>query len=167
MNPMKNLFKRALPSLMLAAGLLFPAAALTEEAAPPVPVGDRDAFEKRYIACVLSGLQDNCFITVFSGRFFSPPGEGATLIYDAIKAKMQGANVRKVHTLEKTVKAELVDIRTYLLELSGDAGFIGFYVVFRRKGDEWYVYEFALDRSEDFIRGLLNLPVPPADPTAR
>ncbi|MDR2031121.1 MAG: hypothetical protein LBP86_02425 [Azoarcus sp.] len=165
---MKALFKRALSSLMLiAAGLLLSVAAAAAEEAVPVPVGDRDAFEKRYIACILSGLQDNCFITVFSGRFFSPPGEGATLIYDAIKAKMQDVSVRKVHTLEKAVKADLVDIRTYLLELSGDAGFIGFYVVFRRKGDRWYVYEFALDRSEDFIRGLLNLPVPPADPMAR
>lgn len=139
----------------------FSAAALAEDA-PPVPVGDREAFEARYLQCILAGLQDDCFITVFAGHFFSSPGEGAEQIYDSIKAKMRGLRVRKVHALGKEVKADLVDVRTYLLELDKEQGFIGFYVVFRRGGDVWYVYEFAMDRSEDFIRAILGLPTPPA-----
>ncbi|MDR0703320.1 MAG: hypothetical protein LBF61_13140 [Azoarcus sp.] len=148
------------------AALVFSAAALAEDA-PPVPVGDKDAFEARYVQCILSGLQDNCFITVFAGHFFSSPGEGAKRIYDSIKAKMQGLRVRKVHTLEKKVKADLVDVRTYLLELDREQGFIGFYVVFRRggNGNDWYVYEFAMDQSEDFIRAILGLPAPPPPAT--
>ncbi|MDR2093630.1 MAG: hypothetical protein LBP58_10030 [Azoarcus sp.] len=145
--------------------LVLSAGALAEDV-PPVPVGDKDAFEARYVQCILSGLQDNCFIAVFAGHFFSSPGEGAKQIYDSIKAKMQGLRVRKVHVLEKTVKADLVDVRTYLLELDREQGFIGFYVVFRRggKGNDWYVYEFAMDQSEDFIRAILGLPAPPPPP---
>ncbi|MDR3212846.1 MAG: hypothetical protein LBT71_02845 [Azoarcus sp.] len=146
--------------LVFFAGLFFSAAALAEDA-PPVPVGDKDAFEARYVKCILSGLQDNCFITVFAGHFFSSPGEGAKQIYDSIKTKMRGLRVRKVHVLGKEIKADLVDVRTYLLELDRDQGFVGFYVVFRRGGDAWYVYEFAMDQSEDFIRALLGLPTPP------
>ncbi|MDR1229146.1 MAG: hypothetical protein LBK55_09070 [Azoarcus sp.] len=142
------------------AALMFSAVALAEDA-PPVPVGDKDVFEARYVNCILSGLQDDCFITVFAGHFFSSPGEGAKRIYDSIKAKMQGLHVRKVHTLEKRVKADLVDVRTYLLELDREQGFIGFYVVFRRGGNNWYIYEFAMDQSEDFIRAILGLPAPP------
>ncbi|MDR1424137.1 MAG: hypothetical protein LBI92_06000 [Azoarcus sp.] len=154
---MKVLLKHGLSVL---ASLIFSAAALAEDA-PPVPVGDKDAFETRYVNCILSGLQNNCFITVFAGHFFSSPGEGAKQIYDSIKAKMKGLRVRNVHTLEKKVKADLVDVRTYLLELDRDQGFIGFYVVFRRGGNDWYIYEFAMDQSEDFVRAILGLPAPP------
>ncbi|MDR1660835.1 MAG: hypothetical protein LBR95_00150 [Azoarcus sp.] len=154
---MKTLLKHGLGAL---AALCFSAAALAEDAAP-LPVGDKDEFESRYIQCILSGLQDNCFIAVFAGRFFSSPGEGAKQIYDSIKAKMQGLRVRQVHTLGKEIKADLIDVRTYLLELDREQGFIGFYVVFRKGDDAWYVYEFAMDQSEDFIRALLGLPASP------
>jgi hypothetical protein len=156
---MKTLF-RYVPAFL--AGLLF-SVTVTAAEADATPVGDRDAFENNYIACIMSGLQDNCFITVFSGRFFAPPGEGAKQIYDAIKTKMQGVRVRKVHIVGKGVKASVVDVRTYLLELDNDQGFIGFYVVFRKRADNWYVYEFALDRSEVFIREIMGIPTPPPE----
>jgi hypothetical protein len=160
---MKTLF-RYIPAFL--AGLLF-SASVTAAEADAMPVGDRDTFENSYIACIMSGLQNNCFITVFSGRFFAPPGDGATQIYDSIKKKLQGIRVRKVHIVGKGVKAGVVDVRTYLLELDNDQGFIGFYVVYRKRGDNWYVYEFALDRSEDFIRSILGIPTPPPEAPAQ
>ena len=133
------------------------AAPVMAQQAKPQPVGDRDVYEREYTKCIAQGFADSCFITVFAGHFYAPPRNTA-LVYKAMMAKMSGVKVVKVHPIQKRVTANLVDVRTYLLELK-DGSFMGFYIMFRRMGSGWYIVEFGLEKDDDFIRSILGVPI--------
>jgi hypothetical protein len=149
--------------LAFLAGLILSGVAMAGE---PVPIEDRDAFEKEYLECFKSGLKDNCFISVFSGHLDQNVKEpekslnkANTYYLDVIRISPGSApgSVYKIHPLNKEMRAGIFDSRSYLIERF-NGGLLGFYVVFRKLKGNWYVFAYAMDESEDFVLKLINLP---------
>ncbi|GHT97677.1 hypothetical protein AGMMS49545_24110 [Betaproteobacteria bacterium] len=95
-------------------GLLFTIAAMASE---PVPIEDKDAFEKQYIDCIESGAKNDCLVSIFSNHFdpqFKNPGEIVDGFNKYYQEKMTLPPVYRVHVIEKTIKAEVFDNRSYL-----------------------------------------------------
>jgi hypothetical protein len=149
--------------LGLLAGLFLSAAALASES---VPIEDRDAFEKEYLACIMSGAKDGCVAAVFSGHLdqsFEKPEEFLKKIDTSLSNFVfGGSTIYKIHPLDRTMRAGIFDSRSYLVERSGGA-LAGFSVVFRKIEGEWYVFGISVDKSHAFVLRLLNLPTLPAE----
>ncbi|MDR1349321.1 MAG: hypothetical protein LBJ59_00815 [Zoogloeaceae bacterium] len=153
---MKTWFKY---SLGLSASLIFLSGTTTAMASEPIPIGNRDAFEKQYINCIESGLKDKCFVSIFSGHLtpnIKNAEEGLNNLNEIyLKNQMAGSPVYKVHAIDKTMRAGVFDSRTYLIERF-DGSFIGCYIIFRNIQEKWYVYAFRMQESDEFIRKLLD-----------
>jgi hypothetical protein len=163
---MKTGFKRG---LILLAGLIFSVAAMANEPVPiePMPVEDRDAFEQEYIACIMSKLGKDCLVSLFSGHFGNPNGNYRIAeINEGFKKLLDSDSIRVVRIipLEKVTRANYFDSRTYLIEYTNDKVpadrllVMGAYLVFGRINRFWYVYEFHINNTENFVRRLINLP---------
>jgi len=128
------------------------------------PVEDKDAFEKQYIECIMSGLKNKCFSALFSGHFSPEAEDRAPYISQATKSLYmfdgfanQLGSVYQVHLLDKIMRANVLDSRTYLIEHSNNR-FSGAYISFIRVKGEWYVISFNISDSDEFVKKLLKLP---------
>lgn len=145
----------------LLAGLFF----CTALAGEPVPIEDRDAFEKQYIECLMSGLKDDCLVSVFSGRIDKSVKNSEEAIrqsntyYRDILQISPGA-VYKIHPLDKIVRAGMFDSRTYLIEYDSD-GLLLFCIIFIKRKENWYVGAYNMFSEDKEIFDALNLPFSP------
>ncbi|MDR2165466.1 MAG: hypothetical protein LBO79_07590 [Zoogloeaceae bacterium] len=143
--------------LILLAGLIFSVAAMANE---PVPIEDRDAFEKEYLACLKTGLRNKCFSTLFSSHldYNFKDLEVLGRIDDLSANQLADCPpVYDVHVVDKILRGGVLDSRTYLIECS-DRSFVGVYVNFRKTRNEWYVSAFSVWGSDEFIKKILKLP---------
>ncbi|MDR3055027.1 MAG: hypothetical protein LBU53_06440 [Zoogloeaceae bacterium] len=144
--------------LGVVAGLLFSVAALAGES---VPIEDKDAFEKQYLDCIVSGARDNCLVSIFSNHL-DPQFTNQDVIVDRFsryyQEKMATPSVYKVHLIEKTIKAEVFDNRSYLIERD-NGSLVGFYVSFRSIKDKWFVFTFKVSNTEEYVFKLLGMPI--------
>jgi hypothetical protein len=147
--------------LGLLAGLAFSAVA----AAASEPIKDRDAFEKKYIECITSGLKNKCLSALLTGHFI-PDAEGHSPFIHQTVAQLQKieeladqfGNVYQVRPLDKIIRADTWDSRTYLTEHS-NGRFSGAYLCFTRVKGEWYVSSFRINTKKEFLREILKLQV--------
>jgi hypothetical protein len=144
--------------LSLLVGIFLSAMAMASE---PMPIKDKDAFEKQYIECFMSGLKDNCFISTFSGHLSPLVKDGEDTLIKVhndtyLKNGISDFPILGVHPLDKTVRAEIFDGRTYLIENS-KGNIWGLSVVFGRINGKWYLHSLYLSSSEAFIAKLLNM----------
>jgi hypothetical protein len=146
--------------LAFLAGLILSGVAMAGE---PVPIEDRDAFEKQYIECFMSGLKDNCFISVFSGhldRTIKNPTETLNKLNSYyLSIQKRHSSIYKIHALDKTIRAGVFDNRTYIVEHSNET-LIGFNVIFVNRKGNWYAYSISMkdNDNDEFLYEILNLP---------
>jgi hypothetical protein len=147
--------------LSLLAGIFLSATAMASE---PVPIEDRDAFEKQYIACIMSGAKNNCYASLVSKHLDPSLKKTDTLILSLEKVNWicQGkteklSSVYEVHAIDKIIRGGVVDSRTYLIECS-NGDFIGAYMNFRKVNGKWYIFAYSINSSNEFIQKLLKLP---------
>ena len=143
-------------------GLFFSVVAMASE---PVPIEDRDAFEKQYIACLIAEAKENCFVLLFSDHLDTKIKNASEVIRDTNKYWMEvleTCHPYTVHVLDKTVRANAFEGRAYLIECS-DGSIRGTYVNFRKIREGWYVFGFRLTNSDESMRRLLNIPTLPID----
>ncbi|GHT97636.1 hypothetical protein AGMMS49545_24070 [Betaproteobacteria bacterium] len=108
-------------------GLLFSVAAMASE---PVPIEDRDAFEKQLITCISSDLKSNCIASLFSAHFdpaFKDRDNTVSYVNNSVKNDMENCSVYKVHVVNRVLKADLFDNRSYVIECS-NVTFFGLYI---------------------------------------
>jgi hypothetical protein len=152
--------------LGLLAGIFLSATAMASE---PVPIEDRDAFDKRYVECIRFGLKNDCLISTLSGHFALSVNEiELREINERLKEGLKTAKILNIFPLEKVVRANYFDSRTYLVEYEDEKSYAdnspsrpriaAAYIVFGRLNKNWYVYSFDIDNSENFVRRLINLP---------
>jgi hypothetical protein len=142
----------------LLAGLLFCGALAGE----PVPIEDRDAFEKEYLACIKSGLEEDCFLVLFSSHLCEDikNPEEASRKHDAYYRnilKISPGSIYAIHPLDKTIKAGIVDSRTYLVEHRTN-GFFLFFVNFVKQKGKWYILGYDTYPESEKINKFINLP---------
>jgi hypothetical protein len=132
--------------------------------AESVPIEDRDAFEKRYIECVMSGLKNNCISGLFS-KHIAPTvtPEDANQLLVALRTiddnyRKEGLPVYKVHPVDRVLRADITESRTYIIERSNGL-FIGAYVNFVKIKGAWYMGSFGMDGSNKLTEDILKLPV--------
>jgi hypothetical protein len=149
--------------LSLLVGIFLSAMTMASE---PVPIKDKDAFEKQYIECFMSGLKGNCFISVFSGHLdqtVENPNETLSRTNSFyLDIQKRHSSIYKIHILDKIVRADVFDSRTYIVEHS-DETLIGLYVVFVKRKENWYVYSIYMKDNDDgeLLHRILNLPTLP------
>ena len=145
--------------LFLLCGLISTGVAANEKATAHEKISDKNAFEAQYIQCIEQGLKAGCFQSVFSGHFdfqqkqelLAPDAESFFIRW------MAGLSIYKVHAANKTVKAEIFDNRSYIIERS-DGELVGFFVGFRSVKGSWYIYDIQGGSSDLYIRRLLDMP---------
>jgi hypothetical protein len=143
----------------LLAGLFF----CTVLASEPVPIEDRDAFEKEYLECFMSGLKDNCFISIFSEHLdygFANPDELLRELNSSyLDMQKIHSPIYKIHVLDKIIRADVFDSRTYIVEYFGGT-MKGLHVVFRKVKENWYVFAISMkgDRDGAAFYRILNIP---------
>jgi hypothetical protein len=148
-------------NFMVIAGLLF---ASIGTANGQTPIKDTDAFEKKYIECITSGFKNKCFSVLLRGHF-APDAEGQTpRIPQATAASHkvdefanQLGGVYQVHPLDKTIRANVWDSRTYLIEHL-DGRFSASHINFVKMKGEWYVFSYGFNQADGFVKQLLKLP---------
>jgi hypothetical protein len=156
-NKMKAGFKHG---LILLAGLIFSVAAMANE---PVPIEDRDAFEKQLITCITSELKNDCITSLFSAHFSPGVKDQDSVINHAnstFKKVLEKSSVYEVHVINKVIKVGLFDSRTYIIEYSNGI-FVGLHVIFTGIKGKWYASYLDVGYSEEFIHRLLGLPPVP------
>jgi hypothetical protein len=124
------------------------------------PITDKDAFEKQYIDCIISGATNNCFVSTFSNHrdpHSKDLDEALEWVNKYYKEKIAFPPVYKIHVIEKTIKAEVFDNRSYLIERD-NGSLVGFYISFRRIKDKWYVFTFKFGDMDEFVYSLLGMP---------
>jgi hypothetical protein len=138
----------------LLAGLFLSAAALASE---PVPIEDRDAFEKEYLACFMPKAKGNCFSSVFSGRFYRRL-ESENLLMDKLDSMFSERikTVVRIYNVKQSIRYDLVESRSYLIQYS-DKSLRGLVIDFIKQEDGWYVFGLVFDDSTDFVRKILDL----------
>jgi hypothetical protein len=146
-------------NFMLIAGLLF---ASIGTANGQTPIKDKDAFEKKYIECIMSGWKNKCFSALIIGHFRPNFEDKIPLVkkelHNIDELANQFGSVYRVHPLDKIIRANIWDNRTYLIE-HFNGKFSGAYINFIKIKEEWYVYTFLFDNSEEFIKKLLKIPM--------
>jgi hypothetical protein len=130
--------------------------------AESVPIEDRDAFEKRYIECVMSGLKDNCLFNLLSNHLTPATQEDDKQILDILRSfgdfYKDKPPVYKVHIVDKIMRAGIVESRTYMIERS-DGVFVGSYINFVKIKDGWYINAFGISGADEVLEKILQLPV--------
>jgi hypothetical protein len=126
-----------------------------------VAIDDKDAFEKRYIECVMSGLKNKCFSTLAKEHFL-PDADKIPKAVEELRTIDDLANsikeVYKVHHIDKVIRAGTWDARTYAIEHS-DGKYSGAYLLFVSVKGKWYVSKCAFNSSGEFLGKLLKLPI--------
>ena len=133
-------------------GLFFSVVAMASE---PVPIEDKDAFEKQYIDCLKSGFKDKCFSALFSSHLTL--GADRVSLDQADSFYKNESLVYEIHVLDKVIRAGVFDSSTYLIERT-DAVFAGADVTFMKLKGAWYVYSYSVNTSSEFVLKILNLP---------
>ncbi|MDR0700850.1 MAG: hypothetical protein LBF61_00310 [Azoarcus sp.] len=143
------------------AGLLCATGALAASA-KPIPIEDRDAFEKQFIECILAGSLDGCIVPLFLGHaspLLAGSEKGAEQLNAALQRVAKEVGWRKVHSFSKTMKAGIFDERVYLVEAKN--GKLGcFHVVFMKQLGKWYVGAYEISSEREDIAKTLGLPLP-------
>jgi hypothetical protein len=131
-----------------------------------VPIEDKDAFEKQYIECIMSGFKNKCLATLV-GRHLPPMNNHSPNdLADDLEKALQRAkdspsgllSIYKVHPLDKINKGGVWDIRTYAVEYSNEK-YQGAYINFRKIKEKWYVSRVSLgSATTEHLRKLLELP---------
>ncbi|MDR2690497.1 MAG: hypothetical protein LBB76_12190 [Azoarcus sp.] len=144
--------------LSLLAGIFLSATAM---ASGSVPIEDNDVFEEKYIDCIMSGANNDCFSSIFSGHLVPKVDEDQKRIVNGINEHwtkiLQQCHPYKVHRAGKTIKADIFDGRKYVIECSNDS-FIGLHIKFLRVKGKWYVSSVSLDDSDSIVRDILETP---------
>jgi hypothetical protein len=151
---MKTGFKHG---LILLVGLVFSIAAMAKE---PVPIEDRDVFEKQLITCIMSELENDCIISLFSAHLDPDIEDRDDFIINTnsfFKKELENSSVYEIHVIDKVIKADLFDSRTYIIEYSSRK-FLGLHISFTGIEGKWYVSYLDAGDSEEFIRRILGLP---------
>jgi hypothetical protein len=151
----KKMKARVRHGLSIVVGLVFSAVAMASE-----PIVDKDAFEKRYIDCIMSGAKDNCLVSIFSNHR-DPQFRDQDGVFERLNKyyleKIASPSVYKVHVIEKTMKAGIFDNRSYLIERD-NGSLAGFYVSFRNIKGKWFMFAFKFNNSDEFVYKLLGMP---------
>jgi hypothetical protein len=141
--------------LGLLAGIFLSATAMASE---PVPIEDRDAFEKQYLECFMSGLKDKCFLTLFSNHFdfgFEDRKEILNRLESAFTQHMLECLPYNIYTVDKVTRGGVFDGRTYLIECS-NRNFVGVQIIFRMTKDQWHVSNMNIGDTNEFLQKILN-----------
>jgi hypothetical protein len=137
--------------LDLLAGLFLSTAALASES---MPIEDRDAFEKMYFKCIMSSSkEDDCLVNLFS-KYLDLPSRG-----DHGQSWKEGLGYCKpyaIYPVDKKIRGEIFDMRTYVIECS-NGSLAGSYLSFRRMKEQWFLFEFSLRDSEEFVRKIIGI----------
>jgi hypothetical protein len=144
--------------LVLLAGLVLPVvAAMANE---PIPIEDKDVFEKQLITCITSELENDCIASLLS-IYLIPASKNSDLATSYInfffKENFKKIPVRKIHVVNRVTKADLIDDRRYIIERS-DRDFHGLYMNFRRLKGKWYLSHLRTGSWAEFIYRILDLP---------
>jgi hypothetical protein len=137
----------------------------TTMASEPVPIEDRDAFEKQYVDCIISKANDNCLVSLFLDHLDPKIKEADKVMEDTNKYWIEALAICQpyaVHVLDKVIRANAFEGRSYLIECH-DGNIRETYVNFRKIREGWYVFGFRLTNSEEMMRRLLNIPTLPID----
>jgi hypothetical protein len=141
----------------LLAGIFLSASVMASE-----PIEDRDAFEKHYIKCVISGLKDNCLFNLLSKHLTPATKEDDKQILDILRSfgdfYKDKPPAYKVHVVDKIMRAGIVESRTYMIERT-DGVFVGSYINFIKIKDGWYINSFGISGADEVIERILQLPV--------
>jgi hypothetical protein len=146
-------------------GLLVGLAFSVVAAAASEPIKDRDAFEKQYIACIKSGLKNDCFLSL-SLKHMVPrtPREDEeklkklnNMLKERFAERFANLGIYDVHVSDKVMTAGISEYRTYFLERKGDGAMAACGVVFHKILGEWYIFTFLWSDSEEKVRKLLKL----------
>jgi hypothetical protein len=151
---MKTGFKHG---LILLAGLVSSVAAIANE---PIPIEDRNVFEKQLITCIMSELENDCITSLFSAHLDPDDQDRDDFIINVnslFKEALGNSSVYKVHIINKVMKTDFLDSRTYIIEYSSGK-FLGLHIGFTGMEGKWYVSYFDAGDSEEFIRQILGLP---------
>ncbi|MDR2165468.1 MAG: hypothetical protein LBO79_07600 [Zoogloeaceae bacterium] len=151
---MKAGFKRG---LILLAGLIFSVAAMANE---PIPIEDKDVFEKQLITCITSELENDCIASLFSVHLGPTAKDRDNLINyanSAFKKRVGKIPAHKIHVVSRMTKADLIDERTYIIECS-NSDFYGLHINFKCLKGKWYLFRFSFGSSAEFIRRILDFP---------
>jgi hypothetical protein len=137
----------------LLAGLVFSCAAPADE---PAPIEDRDAFEKQYVECFKSEWKDKCLSTLFLIHLDSG-FEDANKILNQLENMQDtlGCLPYDVHIVDKVIRGEVFDSRTYLIECS-NRNFVGSQVIFRRTKGQWHVFAIHFGNEDEFLQKILK-----------
>lgn len=139
-------------SFVFAVGLFF---ATMATASGQAPIRDKDAFEKKYIECIMAGLKNKCFSTLLGGHFV--PDHEIKELHKIDELANMFWSVHQVHPLDKTIKAGVWDNRTYLIEHSNNNYSAASINYVKAKG-EWYLHSFSFTSSQEHLKKLLNVP---------
>jgi hypothetical protein len=138
------------------AGLACATVALATE---PMPIADRDVFEKQYIECIKEGIKNDCIVPLFMNHVtLGSKGVEDTVhkFNSALQQLIKGTNVYGVYVISKTIKAEIYDDRTYLIQW-GNGSVTCFRVLFRQILGEWYMANLQLRNDNENIIKILDL----------
>jgi hypothetical protein len=128
----------------------------------PIPIEDRDAFEKQMIECVLAGSLNGCIVPLFVGHatpLSVEPGKGAEQFNIILQKVAKDVGWRKVYNISKTMKAGILDERVYLIEAK-NGGLGCFRIVFVKHLGKWYISAYQLSNEDEIILKALGLPLP-------
>jgi hypothetical protein len=143
--------------LALLAGLVLPVSAMANE---PIPIEDRDVFEKQFITCITSELENDCIASLFSAHLGPTAKDRDNLISyanSAFKKRFGKIPAHKIHVVNKMTKADLIDERAYIIERS-NSDFYGLHINFKCLKGKWYLSRFSFGSSAEFIYRILDLP---------
>jgi hypothetical protein len=162
---LKNLFSSSnltmfLYGMGMLAGLSLSSVTLASEPIL-IPIMDRDVFEKKYLECFKSGLENKCFSTLFSDHLDFGTGDAKKFSnqMDGILAKRmpECLPVYNVHAVDKVTRGGVFDNRTYLIECF-NRKFVGVQITFRKTREQWHISKFHIGASDEILQEILNLP---------
>jgi hypothetical protein len=143
--------------LILLAGLVLPVAAMANE---PIPIEDKNVFEKQLITCITSELENDCIASLLSTHLdpaVKDRNNAASHMDSLFKKEFKKNPVHKIHIVNRVTKANLIDERAYIIERS-DGDIYGLHINFRRLQGKWHLFRWAFYSSAEFIYRILDFP---------
>ncbi|MDR3159543.1 MAG: hypothetical protein LBU11_11215 [Zoogloeaceae bacterium] len=163
---LKNLFpplnsKIFLYGMVFFAGIFLSSAVQANEPVLLIAIEDRDAFERKYLECFKSGLENKCFSTLFSDHLDFGAGDTKKFSnqVDGILTRQmpECLPVYNVYAVDNVIRGGVFDNRTYLIECS-NRKFVGVEITFRKTRGQWHVSKFHIGASDKILQDILNLP---------
>lgn len=153
----KGHMKKNLALKVFALGLLLISAAFSTGSLAK-DINDRDAFEKQYIKCFKEQLDKGCFEEEFSGAldFRIKDQDVVSKINESFLVWMKGQKIYDIYKVESQKKAQIYDVRTYLIEQES-GNIMGVAVGFIRVAGEWRIFEMQVSNKHKFLQHILNL----------